>query len=152
MVDRFDEINQENIADMSLEDLQKLALSGKDELVNSRKVIWDLNKKIKKPADDDWEENKGMSREEMDEYYNQKRKEESFSDFLNKNNLDEDQKKKAEDYFAKWLSNEEIARLTWVNSFENNQRKANWMWVWNWTAWKLRRTLWMRCYNLWWLF
>lgn len=131
---KFDELNADNIKDMSTEDLQALALSWKDELMSARGVIWDLNKKIKKPESNDGSDSQGLTKEELDKYYDQKRNEENFKNFLSENSFDEDQKKQAEEYFAKGLSNEEIAKLTGVSSYASNQNNSNRMWVGGWDA------------------
>jgi len=130
---KFDEINEDNIKDMSLEDLQEVALSGKTELMGARGVIWDLNKKIKNP--ENWENGWEFNEEKFNEFHTKKQKQEQFNDFLNEHNLDEDQKKQANDYFGKGLSPEEIAKLTWVTSFGANQNNSNRMNVWGWEAW-----------------
>lgn len=131
---KFDELNEDNIKDLSLEDLQLLALWWKDQLIRSRWVIWDLNKNLKsnKPESN---ETQGLTQEDLDRHYDQRQKQEKFNNFLKENNFDEEKMNLAKDYFEKWLSNEDIAKLTWVSSFSSNQNNSNRITVWAWDAW-----------------
>ena len=133
MVLDITKLTQEEIADLSPEEMQEALLKGWEELKGARGVIWDLNKKIKdKPA---WENNQGFDQEAFDKQYEEKRKQENFNNFLNDNNFDDDQRKKAEGYFAQGLWEDDIAKLTGVTSYASNQNNSNQMWVWNWNAW-----------------
>lgn len=132
MVFKFDEINEDNINDMSLDDLRESALSGKTELMSARGVIWDLNKKIKGANN---ENNEWFNQEDFDNHYSKKQKQEKFNSFLSDNNLDDEQKEKAKEQFDWGYSLEDITKLSWATSFGQNQNNSNRMNIWGWEVW-----------------
>lgn len=140
-MDKFDEINEDNIWDISHEDLQKLALSGKTELMSARTVIWTLNKE-KKDALDSWENGWEFNQEKFDEFHTKKQTQENFNNFLSESNLDEDQKKKAQTQFDGWYWLEDIIKLSWATSFEQNQNNSNKMNIWGGESWAKQQFDW----------
>ena len=133
-MEKFDEINEDNIQKLSLEDLQKLALRWKDELISSRAVIWNLNKKIKdKGSDDEWD-NKTFSKEDMENYLKEQKQLEKLNSFINENPVFEEKKDKISELMWKGLSLSEAkwAVLSSDETFKNNlNTNQEWINAWN---------------------
>lgn len=96
-IQKLDELTEDNIKDMSAEDLQKLALSWKDELVSARSVIWDLNKKVK--GGNNWGDNGGnggddtpKTKEEMAQFLKEMESEKELDSFIASNPVFEEHK------------------------------------------------------------
>ena len=131
-MEKFDEINEDNIKELSLEDLQKLALSWKNELISSRWVIWGLNKKIKESSkgwDDEWGNN-NFSKEDMENYLEENKQKEELESFITGNPAFEEKKDKISDLMWKGLS---LAEAKWAvissdETFKNNLN-TNQAWI-----------------------
>jgi len=141
---KFDEISEDNINDLSPEELREIALSGKSELMSARGVIWDLNKKIKTNDNpNEWDFNE----EKFNELLSKKQKEEKFNNFLSESNLDEEQSKRAREQFDGWYNLEDIVKLSGATSFEQNQNNSNRMNIWHWQPWTKQQFEWKLPYS-----
>lgn len=133
MVD-ITKITQEELDSLSPEQLKEAVLKGWEELWKSRWVIANLNKKMKASDNswDDWEFS-FKSKEDLDNYLNERKTRESLDRFLSENEDFADSKDTFNDLVLnKWLSLEQ-AKAVILSSDETtrNNQNSNLSWISN---------------------
>jgi len=136
MVHKIDELNSENINELSIEELKQIALQWKEELVKARWVIWNLNKNLKKePENNSWTELK--TEEDIKNFLAKQEKEKQLNSFLESNPAFSDFKDDLTKALDTWLfsSFEEAWKfLAEKNETLQNNLNTNQAWISNWTS------------------
>lgn len=137
MVD-ITKLDAEGIKNLSPEDMQEALLKGWEELGKARGVIATLNKNKGWNNNNSWDdETKGFNKEQLDEYYQEKKAQESLDNFISENSEFEDKKEQFSELMWKGLTLEQ-AKWAIVASDEtfSNNRNTNQAWVGSWNSWQ----------------